>query len=92
MNKNKVSDMAKDFGMASKDIQSILNTYEDGSKKPSQVLSEEEVNLVFEHLTQKHQVKIETIYAEAAPQKKPEPKQAPAQNQPKANNAPNQQR
>ena len=92
MNKNKVSDMAKDFGMASKDIQSILNTYEDRSKKPSQVLSEEEVNLVFEHLTQKHQVKIETIYAEAAPQKKPEPKQAPAQNQPKANNAPNQQR
>ena len=79
MNKNKVSDMAKDFGMASKDIQSILNTYEDGSKKPSQVLSEEEVNLVFEHLTQKHQVKIETIYAEAAPQKKPEPRQSAQQ-------------
>ena len=90
MNKNKVSDMAKDFGMASKDIQSILNTYEDGSKKPSQVLSEEEVNLIFEHLTQKHQVKIETIYAETAPQKKPEPKAAPAQSQPKGNNTQNQ--
>ena len=73
MNKNKVSDMAKDFGMASKDIQADLNTYEDGSKKPSQVLSEEEVNLIFEHLTQKHQVKIESIYAESAPKKKPEP-------------------
>ena len=90
MNKNKVSDMAKDFGMASKDIQSILNTYEDGSKKPSQVLSEEEVNLVFEHLTQKHQVKIETIYAEAAPQKKPEPKQS-AQQPAAAKSAPAQQ-
>ncbi len=81
MNKNKVSDMAKDFGMSSKDIQAVLNTYEDGSKKPSQVLSEEEVNLIFEHLTQKHQVKIETIYAETAPQKKPEPKAQPAQQQ-----------
>mgnify|MGYP002097094508 CR=1 FL=1 len=94
MNKNKVSDMAKDFGLTSKDILSVLSTYEDGSKKPSQVLSADEVNLIFEHLTQKHQVKIESIYAESAPQKKPEPKAAPApaQNQPKANNAQNQPR
>ena len=92
MNKNKVSDMAKDFGLTSKDILSVLSTYEDGSKKPSQVLSADEVNLIFEHLTQKHQVKIESIYAESAPQKKPEPKAAPAQSQPKANNAQNQQR
>lgn len=45
MNKNKVSDMAKDFGLTSKDILSVLSTYEDGSKKPSQVLSADEVNL-----------------------------------------------
>ena len=88
MNKNKVSDMAKDFGMASKDILSVLSTYEDGSKKPSQVLSADEVNLIFEHLTQKHQVKIESIYAESAPKKKPEEKSASAQNQAKANSAP----
>ena len=94
MNKNKVSDMAKDFGLTSKDILSVLSTYEDGSKKPSQVLSADEVNLIFEHLTQKHQVKIESIYAESAPQKKTESKAAPApaQNQPKANNAQNQPR
>ena len=94
MNKNKVSDMAKDFGLTSKDILSVLSTYEDGSKKPSQVLSADEVNLIFEHLTQKHQVKIESIYAESAPQKKPEPKAAPApaQHQPQANNAQNQPR
>ena len=79
MNRNKVSDLAKDFGMATKDIQAVLNTYADTPKKPSQVLSEEEVNLIFEHLTQKHQVKIETIYAETAPEKKPEPKVQPAQ-------------
>ena len=82
MNKNKVSDMAKDFGLTSKDILSVLSTYEDGSKKPSQVLSADEVNLIFEHLTQKHQVKIESIYAESAPQKKTEPKAAPAPAQP----------
>ena len=92
MNKNKVSDMAKDFGLTSKDILSVLSTYEDGSKKPSQVLSADEINLIFEHLTQKHQVKIESIYAESAPKKKPEPKAAPAQSQPKANNAQNQPR
>lgn len=78
MNKNKVSDMAKDFGLTSKDILSVLSTYEDGSKKPSQVLSADEVNLIFEHSElQKHQVKIESIYAESAPQKKTEPKAAP---------------
>ena len=88
MNKNKVSDMAKDFGMASKDILSVLSAYEDGSKKPSQVLSADEINLIFEHLTQKNQVKIESIYAESAPKKKPEEKSASAQNQAKANSAP----
>ena len=35
MNKNKVSDMAKDFGLTSKDILSVLSTYEDGSKTVS---------------------------------------------------------
>ena len=88
MNKNKVSDLAKDFGMASKDILSVLSAYEDGSKKPSQVLSADEINLIFEHLTQKNQVKIESIYAESAPKKKPEEKSASAQNQAKANSAP----
>lgn len=85
MNKNKVSDMAKDFGLTSKDILSVLSTYEDGSKKPSQVLSADEVNLIFEHLTQKHQVKIESIYAESAPPEKnraqgcPRPRAEPAE-------------
>jgi len=94
MNKNKVSDMAKDFGLTSKDILSVLSTYEDGSKKPSQVLSADEVNLIFEHLTQKHQVKIESIGRRVRSPEKPEPKAAPApaQNQPKANNAQNQPR
>ena len=91
MNKSKVSDIAKDFGMASKDILTVLAAYTDSPKKPSQVLEESEINFVFEYLTQKNQVKIETIFAESAPEKKeePAPRQeakpaAPAASAPKA--------
>ena len=73
MNKSKVSDIAKDFGMASKDILTVLAAYTDSPKKPSQVLEESEINFIFEYLTQKNQVKIETIFAESAPEKKEEP-------------------
>ena len=91
MNKSKVSDIAKDFGMASKDILTVLAAYTDSPKKPSQALEEREINFVFEYLTQKNQVKIETIFAESAPEKKeePAPRQeakpaAPAASAPKA--------
>ena len=83
MNRNKVSDLAKDFGMASKDILAVLNTYTDTPKKPSQVLTEKEIDLIFEHLTQKHQVKIETIYAETAPEKKQNPASPPPRSSPR---------
>ena len=91
MNKSKVSDIAKDFGMASKDILTVLAAYTDSPKKPSQVLEESEINFIFEYLTQKNQVKIETIFAESAPEKKEEPAprqeakpSAPAASAPKA--------
>ena len=91
MNKSKVSDIAKDFGMASKDILTVLAAYTDSPKKPSQVLEESEINFIFEYLTQKNQVKIETIFAESAPEKQeePAPRQeakpaAPAASAPKA--------
>ena len=95
MNKSKVSDIAKDFGMASKDILTVLAAYTDSPKKPSQVLEESEINFIFEYLTQKNQVKIETIFAESAPEKKeePAPRQeakpaAPAASAPKAETKP----
>ncbi len=76
-NKSKVSDIAKDFGLTSKDILAVLANYSDSPKKPSQVLEERELNLIFEHLTQKNQVKIETIFADGVKeQKKEEPKPA----------------
>lgn len=73
VNKSKVSDIAKDFGMTSKDILTVLADYTDSSKKPSQVLEENEINFIFEYLTQKNQVRIETIFAEGAPEKKADP-------------------
>ena len=73
-NKSKVSDVAKDFGVTSKDILAVLANYSDTPKKPSQVLEDSELNLIFEHLTQKNQVKIDVIFADTYQEKKETPK------------------
>ena len=83
-NKNKVSSLAKDFGMQSKDIIAILKDYTEAPKGHSQVLSDRELSIVFDYLTLHHQVKIETIFAETYTEKKEEPKAAPAASAPKA--------
>jgi len=75
-NKKKVSVLAKDLGMGSKEIVNILKTYTDTVKGPSQVLDERELSILFEHLTQKHQVPIASIFAESYQEKKPEPPKA----------------
>ena len=89
-NKNKVSSLAKDFGMQSKDIIAILKDYTEAPKGHSQVLSDRELSIVFDYLTLHHQVKIETIFAEIYTEKKEEPKAAPtpAASAPKAAPAP----
>ena len=93
-NKSKVSDAAKDFGVTSKDILAVLANYSDTPKKPSQVLEDSELNLIFEHLTQKNQVKIDVIFADTYHEKKeaskPEEK-APAQQSAAKSAAPAQQ-
>ena len=50
-NKNKVSSLAKDFGMQSKDIIAILKDYTEAPKGHSQVLSDRELSIVFDYLT-----------------------------------------
>ena len=77
-NKNKVSSLAKDFGLQSKDIIAILKDYTEAPKGHSQVLNDRELSIVFDYLTLHHQVKIETIFAETYREKKEEPKAAPA--------------
>ncbi|MEA4813712.1 MAG: translation initiation factor IF-2 [Oscillospiraceae bacterium] len=81
-NKIKIHDLAKDFGLQSKDIISILTDYAAAPKGHSQVLTDEELSLVFEYLTQKNQVNsIESIFAdtytEPVPEKKAPEKKAP---------------
>ncbi len=83
-NKNKVSSLAKDFGMQSKDIIAILKEYTQAPKGHSQVLSDRELSIVFDYLTLHHQAKIETIFAESYQEKK----EAPAQEAPAAASAP----
>jgi len=74
-----VSVLAKDFGLNSKDLVSILKDYTDAAKGHSQVLDERELSIVFDVLTQRHQVPIAAIFADTYQEKKEEPPKPAAQ-------------
>ena len=57
INKYRVSDVAKDFEMSSKDISAILTTYGIETKKSSSAMTENELDLIFNHLTNLKAVK-----------------------------------
>ena len=76
-NKYRVHEVAKDFGIATKDVTEILTKYAETPKNHMQVLEDRELSLIFEYLTQHNQIaSIATIFAEGAKveEKKPEPK------------------
>ena len=85
--KYRIHEVAKDFGMTSKDISQILTDYATTPKNHMQVLEDAELDLIFEYLTQHHQVgSIAEIFAPEPEEKKahakpPEEKKpdAPAQ-------------
>ncbi len=82
--KYRVKEVAADFGVAPKVIAEIVGQFFEKPKSNTQVLSEEELNVVFDYMTQKNQVKsMEEIFAvkPAAPKEEPkqEAKAAPAQ-------------
>ena len=56
-NKYKISELAKDFNIKSKDLIDILTTLTGSEKKSGGVLGEEEIGLVFTYLTAKNSVK-----------------------------------
>ena len=73
MMKYRVSEVAKDFGVSSKEIIELLAKYVDTPKKSMTALEEEELDLIFEYYTQKNAVEnFEAYYATAA-EKKAEP-------------------
>ncbi len=92
VNKYRVHEVAKDLGVSTKQVTEILTKYAEAPKNHMQVLTDRELSLIFESLTQNNQVAgIHVIFAEGAKpaEKKPEVKSAPAQaQQPKQNNAP----
>ena len=70
VNRYKVNELAKDFGMQTKRIIEILGQYFDTPKKSGQNLDDQELAVVFEYLTQNNQISsIQDIYADAAAEK-----------------------
>ena len=55
-NKYRVHEVAKDFGVATKDVTEILTKYAETPKNHMQVLEDRELSLVFEYLTQHNQI------------------------------------
>ena len=85
-NKYRVHEVAKDFGVSTKEITEILTKYAETPKNHMQVLEDRELSLIFEYLTQHNPVSsIAVIFAEGA---KPEEKKAekPAAKKEKAAN------
>ena len=81
--KYRVKEVAADFGMASKEISEILAIYGEKPKSPTQALTGEELNLLFDHISQHNQIaSLEQVFAV---QPKPvAPKEEPKAEAPKA--------
>ena len=64
INRYKISDLAKDFNMSSKDIIALVASLTGEEKKSSAVLIEDEIAMVFDALTKQHSVKSFDAYFE----------------------------
>lgn len=54
--KYRVREVAADFGMTPKEVTEVIGKYFDKPKSNSQVLTDEQLNAVFDHITQNHQI------------------------------------
>ena len=94
--KYRVHEVAKDFGLPTKTITEILTKYATAPKNHMQVLTDHELSLIFDYLTQHNQVaNIQAIFAEAYQEKpaaktetKDESKSAPAKEKAEGKAAP----
>ena len=71
MIKYRVSEVAKDFGVPTKEVTELLARYFDTPKKSMTALEEQELDIVFESLTQSHQVESFDEYFATAAEKEP---------------------
>ena len=86
--KYKLREVAADFGVTPKEIAEIVTKYFEKPKSNTQVLTEEELNVVFDRITAAHQIEsLEQVFAV-----QPKPKaEAPAPEAPKAEEKPKEQ-
>ena len=65
MEKYRVHEVAKDFGLPTKKITEILTKYATAPKNHMQVLTDAELSVIFDSLTQTHPVSgIQVIFAD----------------------------
>ena len=73
--KYKLKEVATDFGMTPKDIAEVMGKFFEKPKSNTQTLTEEELNVVFDYLTQTNQISsLEAVFAVQPAPKKEEPK------------------
>ena len=79
--------MAKDFGVASKVVTGLVTEFYEKPKSAQQVLTEEQLNFLFDVMTQRNQIaSIDQVFAVKTPEapKAEKPAEAPKQEAPKA--------
>ena len=73
--KYRLKEVATDFGLKPKDIAEVMGKFFEPAKSNTQVLTEEELNVIFDYLTQTHQISsLEAVFAVQPKPKAEEPK------------------
>ena len=84
--KQKIKEVADDFGMPAKNLIEIVGKFYDKPKSRSQNLTEEQLNVIFDYITAQNQIgSIAEVFAAAKPKDEPKPAApapAPQQSQP----------
>ena len=78
--KYRVRDVAADFGVEAKQIAQTLSKFFEKPRSNMQVLTEEQLNVLFDYMTQQNQISsIEQVFAEAMTRRQELEKQAAAE-------------
>ena len=88
--KVRLKEVAADLGFAPKEVSEVLSRFFEKPKSNSQILTDEELNVLLDYVTQQHQIdSLEQVFAvQAKPaEKKPEPKQEEPKAAPAADKA-----
>ena len=91
MIKYKIKDVAADFGMPAKEIMQIVEKFFEKPKSNSQVLDDDQLNVIFDYITQTNQIEsLEVVFAvqpapkAEAPKKEEKPAEVKAEEKPAA--------